>query len=64
MRELDLLLNAFLARGLHSLAESDRQHFETLLGLNDHVLAGWLLGEQIPADQDMARLVRAIRNSV
>jgi len=62
MRELDLLLERFLANGYASLDESGRQRFEELLSEQDDVLFGWFYQGEVPADADMAGLVEQIRS--
>ncbi len=61
MKELELLLGAFLERGHAELDEAGRAAFVRLLEHPDPVLAGWLLGESVPMDGEIARVVRAIR---
>ena len=43
--------------------EQDRQAFNTLLEYPDAVLLELLMGRMAPADRDVARLVRAIRDT-
>lgn len=61
MRELDELLGAFLRSGFRQLVEADRQTFNRLLDYPDAVLLELLMGRMQPADNDVARLVNAIR---
>ncbi|MGB5260192.1 MAG: succinate dehydrogenase assembly factor 2 [Gammaproteobacteria bacterium] len=63
MRELDELLGGFLVQGYAALDESDRQTFNALLEYPDAVLLELLMGRMAPADGDVARLVRAIRDT-
>lgn len=62
MRELDLLLEHFLAGGYGALDDVGRQRFEELLGEQDDVLFGWFYQGEVPADAEMARLVEQIRD--
>ena len=61
MKELELLLGAFLEGGYGELDEAGRAAFARLLEHPDPVLAGWLLGQAVPMDGEIARVVRAIR---
>jgi succinate dehydrogenase flavin-adding protein (antitoxin of CptAB toxin-antitoxin module) len=63
MKELDLLLNAWLEAHYAQTSEAGRGQFEALLGLPDPELAAYLLGGQRPALPDMAALVDLIRAS-
>ena len=63
MRELDELLGLFVRLRYTSLDEQDRQTFNTLLEYPDAVLLELLMGRMAPADRDVARLVRAIRDT-
>ncbi|QIT57202.1 succinate dehydrogenase assembly factor 2 [Aquisalimonas sp. 2447] len=62
MRELDLLLEHFLAGGYGALDDAGRKRFEELLGEQDDILFGWFYQGEMPADAEMARLVEQIRN--
>ncbi len=61
MKELELLLGAFLEGGYGELDEAGRAAFARLLEHPDPVLAGWLLGQAVPMDGEIARVVRTIR---
>jgi antitoxin CptB len=63
MRELDELLGRFLVQRYAALDEGGRQTFSTLLTYPDAVLLELLMGRMAPADGDIARLVRAIRDT-
>ncbi len=62
MRELDLLLEHFLASGYAALDDDGQKRFEELLGEQDDVLFGWFYQGEVPADAAMARLVEQIRD--
>lgn len=61
MRELDLLLEHFLANGYASLDDAGRQRFEELLAEQDDTLFGWFYQGEVPDDAAMAGLVEQIR---
>jgi succinate dehydrogenase flavin-adding protein (antitoxin of CptAB toxin-antitoxin module) len=63
MRELDLLLEAFLARGLESLDDEQVRRLETLLGHPDPEILAWLTGGS-PAPESLAPIVERIRKSL
>ncbi len=63
MRELDELLGQFLVLRYTDLDACDRSTFNTLLEYPDAVLLELLMGRMAPADSDIARLVRAIRDT-
>ncbi len=61
MRELDVLLNGFLKRRYARLDANERDSFARLLEYPDAVLLEWLMGRMIPADKDVADIVKEIR---
>ncbi|MGH8232411.1 MAG: succinate dehydrogenase assembly factor 2 [Steroidobacteraceae bacterium] len=61
MKELDLLLSAWLEAHYAHASEARRGQFEALLGLPDPELAAYLLAGQRPVLPDMAALVDLIR---
>ena len=60
-RELDLLLLGFLSAAFETLTPKDRRAYARLLDTPDPDLMTWLLGQAIPDDPEIARLVGAIR---
>jgi succinate dehydrogenase flavin-adding protein (antitoxin of CptAB toxin-antitoxin module) len=64
MRELDVLLKAFLDGDYAELRKEDKERFELLLTLPDPELSAYLLGREEPLDAELARLVRAIRSTL
>lgn len=64
MRELDLVLQAFIAHGYEKLGSAERTRFAWLLEQPDAVLIGWLLETAPPIDEGMRRLVAKIRQSL
>jgi antitoxin CptB len=63
LRELDLLLSAFLEVGFADLDGPDQERFIQLLALPDQELIEWLLGQAIPVDRDIARVVESVRRA-
>ena len=61
MLELDLLLNRFLEVGFAALDDAGRADFVRLLDYQDQILHDWLMGQAVPADAAMRRLVGQIR---
>ena len=63
MRELDELLKRFLTLRYSSLDGEELKTFELLLEYPDAVLIELLMGRMTPADGDVAKIVREIRNT-
>lgn len=61
MRELDLMLKAFVDRHYDQLDAAQLADFEQLVSYPDQVLLEILLGRQPPADPALTGLARAIR---
>ncbi len=61
MRELDLLLEKFLAAGLQSLEDDDLDRMEKLLGQPDQDILAWLTGDPQPDDAETRRIVEILR---
>jgi len=64
MKELDVMLERFALDALAHTSAQERGALEELLGLPDPLLAQYLLGENTPADPQLARLAGAIRTYV
>lgn len=60
MRELDLLLTAFVERHFDVLSEPEKLRFEKLLEQPDQDILTWVMGRAIPPDPETARLVAKI----
>ena len=60
-RELDLILLGFLSAAFETLTPKDRRAYARLLDTPDPDLTTWLLGQAIPDDLEIARIVQAIR---
>jgi antitoxin CptB len=63
MRELDILLQAFLAHGYDDLEPPGRQAFEAMLEYPDTLLLEMLMGRLIPADGEITDVVERVRNA-
>ncbi|MDH4072553.1 MAG: succinate dehydrogenase assembly factor 2 [Gammaproteobacteria bacterium] len=61
MRELDVLLTAYLETHYDTAGESRKDAFRELLGLPDPELAGYLLAGERPDDDEVASVVAHIR---
>jgi antitoxin CptB len=61
MKELDVLLERFVQRGLAQAGEEERRGLAELLALADPELADYLLAGLTPADPRLAHLVGHIR---
>ncbi len=64
MLELDLLLNQFLDTGFMRLDAARRAEFVRLLGYQDQIIHDWLMGQAVPADAALRRVVAAIHRPV
>ena len=60
-RELDLLLQRWLAQRYEDCDAARRAHFAALLEMPDPLLAAYLLAGERPAQPELAELVEAIR---
>ena len=61
MLELDVLLGNFLENGYSKLADDDKRLFIKLLEYPDPELFAWLMGAELPADEQLARIVGVIQ---
>ncbi len=61
MRELDLLLGAYLERRYDQAPAAERQAFERLLSYPDQVLFEVLLGRQTLSEKELADVIERIR---
>jgi antitoxin CptB len=64
MRELDAVLQAFLAKSYESLSDSDKQRFAAILDLPDPELYGYIVRRNEPTDAQTTRLIALIRESI
>ena len=63
LRELDLILQKFLAQHYADLSLEDKQLFDEFLDHSDNDLLSWLMGRSQPSNTAMARLVAQIRDA-
>lgn len=61
MKELDVLLEAFLEREADTLAEGGHPQLESLLAAEDDILWDWLQGRGGPDSAEQQALLDAIR---
>ena len=61
MRELDRVLEEFLARSFAALSDTDKLRFAAILDLPDPDLYGYLAGRMEPEDEGSAALIARIR---
>jgi len=64
MKELDVLLDRYLASGYALLSESERRLFASLLSAKDPELFAWLCGRSEPGNGEFRTLVRRIRAAI
>jgi len=64
MRELDLLLESFLAAGLDSLDDSELDSLERLLEQPDQDILAWLTGGPPPEDGRLGGIVAIARERI
>lgn len=60
--ELDVLFKQFLDGRYDELEAAERTAFDRLLEVPDQQLLAWFYGQQTAEDDELARLVRKIRN--
>ena len=63
MKELDVLLEAFLAKQAGPLLDGAWPQLESLLGQEDDVLFDWVSGRDLPADPDLLVLIKTLTNA-
>lgn len=64
MKELDLMLERYLASGYGALREEDKDDFARLLDTLDPELFSWLSGNALPADLRLQCIVMHIRGAL
>lgn len=60
MKELDVVLERWLAQSYPTADAGRREVFQRLLDEQDPQLVAWLFGQERPADRDVAALVEEI----
>lgn len=63
MLELDLMLEAFVDKVWPTLSEAEHATFDTLLDYPDQLLFDYLLGNGVPTDGEMMRVIEQIRQA-
>ena len=61
MKELDVLLERFVHRALHRLADGEVEALERLLEQPDRNVLAWIVSAQATAPPDLAGVVELIR---
>ena len=61
MLELDVLLGNFLNEAYFKLSDEDKKNFVALLSCKDPELFAWLLGQEVPDDEGLAKMTDMIR---
>ena len=61
MLELDLMLEAFVDKAWPALTEAEKASFDCLLDYPDQLLFDYLLGDGVPTDGEMMRVIQQIR---
>ena len=64
MKELDLVLTGYLENHYSDAGESEQAGFRRLLEMQDPELYKLILGKQSTEDEEMAQIVRMIRQDV
>jgi antitoxin CptB len=64
MKELDLLLTAYLREHWEQADPAERAAFGRILELPDPLLAAYLMQRDVPADPDIQSLLAILRSSV
>ena len=62
-KELDFLLEEYLLKHYNQANVEEQRLFIELLGLQDSQLIWFLLGDQLPKAEGLARLVKKIRKN-
>ena len=62
MRELDVLLSAYLDERYAGSATADKRAFRQLLELSDPELNAYLLGGQEPPSEEIAHAIQLVRS--
>ena len=62
-KELDFLLEEYLLKHYNQANVEEQRLFIELLGLQDSQLIWFLLGDQLPEAEGLARLVKKIRKN-
>lgn len=63
MLELDLILQPFLEQIYPGLEDEDKERYHRLLDSEDQDLFGWFLRRKDPADAELLKIVKIIRDT-
>ena len=63
MKELDVLLEAFLEKQAGQLSVGAWPELEELLTLEDDVLFDWVSGRDLPSDPAVLKLIDSLKNA-
>ena len=64
MKELDVLLEAFIAGNNEALLAGEWPAFERLLDEEDDVLFDWISGRNLPREPDMLEMINRLKNAI
>ena len=62
VKELDVVLTRYLESGYDKATDADKQSFENLLTYQDPDILRFLLQQETPEDENIARIIEKIRN--
>lgn len=60
--ELDIMLERYLEAGYPAAGEREKSAFAQLLALEDSELLPYLMGDRLPVAENLADVVKTIRN--
>jgi antitoxin CptB len=63
IREMDIVLQAFLNESYDSLSESDKSIFSQLLDEADLDILNWIMGKDTPESDDLKKMISLVRES-
>lgn len=63
MKELDVLLEAYLNNNFSQAAEAEQQAFTVLLELPDPILMGYIVGHASPEAEEQRRVIDTLRRT-
>ena len=63
IREMDILLQAFIEQSYDNLSEEEKQWFDKLLDEADLDILNWILGKDTPQSNELMHIVSIIRQT-
>jgi antitoxin CptB len=63
IREMDIVLQAFLNESYDSLSDKDKDTFSQLLDEADLDILNWIMGKDTPVSDDLKKIITLIRES-